>query len=60
MKLVLLFDDRTKAWALIDEDIIAPTMGLSEEQHGRLVNPVDQTIGGDVLLSSCKASGGGE
>ncbi len=56
MKLVLLLDDGAERRSLIDENIIATTVGLAEEQQRRLVDAVDQSIGGNVILGAGQAA----
>ena len=50
MKLVLLFHDRFQRRAFIDKDVIASPFGLAQKQNRGLVDTVDHTVAGNVLV----------
>ena len=60
LELVLLLDHRFEFGPRVEEDIVASPMGLSENQDPALVDPVDDSITGNLIHRAGNLDHGGE
>ena len=49
MAFVVALDRRAELGPGVDEDVVPATVGVTVDQQGRLVDTVDDAVGGNVL-----------